>query len=109
MWFILHELGEVTAFNQHDRLEAVCHAIEERLEDLAARRCAGTISDDAFIAAVLEIESLEVTPHGLTASRTRDDWTIFQLKMNGTNEICASFEFRPEAEQIRRIHGACDS
>lgn len=67
------------------------------------------ISDDSFIAAVLEIEARDVTPQGLTltASHTLDNWIVFTLKMNGTNENCASFEFLPESGEFRR-GASCD-
>jgi hypothetical protein len=93
---------------KHPHIEAVCHSIEQRLEELAVKHCDQTISDDAFIAAVLEIEAKEVRPHGLTltASRTRDHWTVFQIKIDGTSEICASFEFLAQTGEFRR--GDCD-
>ena len=96
---------------KHDLLEAVCHAIEEQLEDLAEERCWGAISEEAFIAAVLDIEAEEVAPQGLTlvASHTLDEWTVFKLKMNGTNETCAGFEFLPETGEFRRSASACDA
>jgi len=89
----------------HDQRKAACLAIAERLKDLAAKRCDGSISQDEFIAAVLEIESNEVTPHALTltASNRADGWIVIRLKINSTNQICASFEFLPETGEIR--HG----
>ena len=100
----------MTPTQRHDLLEAVCHAIEERLKDLAVKRCNGIMSDEEFIAAVLEIEARDVTPQGLTltASHTRDHWIVFNLKMNGTNENCASFEFLPERGEFRRGSSQCD-
>jgi hypothetical protein len=101
----------MTAPQNHERLEAICHVIEKQLEELAVKRCNGSISEDAFIAAVLEIEAREVRPHRLTltASHTLDEWTVFSLKMNGTNDVCASFEFLPETGEFRRGRSKCDN
>jgi hypothetical protein len=95
---------------RHEHLDRLCEEIGERLKRLALQRCDGTISEGTFIARVLEIESSEVSPHDftLTASNTLDDWTVFKLKVNGTNETCAAFEFRPETGQFRRVGSACD-
>jgi hypothetical protein len=94
---------------EHALLEEICHAIDERLERLAAMRCKEAITEEAFISAVLEIEAREVTPHGLTltASDTGDGWTVFTLKMNGTNEVCAEFEFLPETGEFRHACASC--
>ena len=101
----------MTASEKHDLLEAVCHAVEERLKDLAVKHCNGKITDEAFIESVLEIEARDVTPQGLTltASHTRDDWTVFSIKINGMNETCAAFEFLPETGEFRRAKSKCDS
>jgi hypothetical protein len=100
----------MVAVKRHTHLEDLCHAVEQRLEKLARQHCRGEITDDAFLAAVLAIEAQEVTPIGLTltASRTRDRWTVFKIKMNGTNETCASFEFLPETGEFRRDCSECD-
>ncbi|MDR3406326.1 MAG: hypothetical protein P4L99_27830 [Chthoniobacter sp.] len=94
----------MTPAQKHDLLEAVCHAIEERLKDLAIQRCQGIIDEESFISSVLDIEARDVTPQGLTltASQSSDGWTVFQLKMNGTNETCAAFEFLPQTGEFRR-------
>ena len=94
----------------HQHREAVCHAIKDELQELAVQRCQGAISENDFIAAVLEIEAREVAPAGLTltASHTRDDWTVFTIKINGTNDICAAFEFLPETGEFRRDCAACE-
>jgi len=101
----------MTASQKHDLLEAVCHAVEERLKRLAVERSNGVLTEEDFIAAILEIEARDVTPQGLTltASATRDDWLVFQLKMNGTNETCAAFEFLPETGEFRRSSLKCDT
>jgi hypothetical protein len=85
-------------------VEGVCHEIEQHLKKLVVEHCEQTISDDAFLCAVLEIEAREVRPHGLTltASRTRDHWTVFQIKKDGTNDLCAAFEFQPQTGEFRR-------
>ena len=100
----------MVALLRHDQLEILCHAIERQLEGLARRHCSGDLADDAFIDAVLAIEAQEVTPLGLTltASQTRDRWTVFKIKMNGTNETCASFEFRPETGELLRGCSECE-
>jgi len=43
----------------------------------------------------------------LTASNTRDDWTVFKLRMKGTNDDCAAFEFLPETGEFRRVGSEC--
>jgi hypothetical protein len=102
---------DVVTANHREKLEAVCHVIASELEDLARQRCRAEISEEQFINRVLEIEAREVTPHQLTltAAHTRESWTVFTLKMNGTNEICASFEFSPETHQLRRRCADCDA
>jgi hypothetical protein len=96
--------------DSHEHLEAVCHAIGHHLEDLARQRGRGTISEEAFIQKVLDIEAEEVTPKGLTlmASNTIDDWTVFKVKMSGSSEVCAAFEFLPETGEFRRVGTNCE-
>ena len=93
-----------------DHLEAVCHAIGRLLQDLAQGRCSGEISEKSFIETVLKIEAEQVTPGGfiLTASNTRDDWTVFKLRIKGSDETCAAFEFLPESGEFRRVGSECD-
>jgi hypothetical protein len=92
--------------NSHEHLEAVCHAIADQLKDLARKRAAGEITEAAFINMVLKVEAEEVASKGmtLTASHTADDWTVFKIKINGTSETCAAFEFLPETGQFRRLN-----
>jgi len=101
----------MTTLISHDlpKLETVCHAIAGRLERLARLRCRGIISESTFVDFVLKIEAEDVRPHGLTltASNTIDDWTVFQLKIDGANEPCAAFEFLPETGKIRRLTQTC--
>jgi hypothetical protein len=94
----------------HDHLEAVCHGIGRHLQKLAQGRCSGEISEKSFIETILKIEAEEVTPGGfiLTASNTRDDWTVFKLRINGSDETCAAFEFLPESGEFRRVNSECD-
>jgi len=108
-WFTTGELCSMADLNQHEHLEAVCLAVKDHLQELAVKRCNGTISEEQFIDAVLRIEAQEVTPKGLTltASNTRDEWTVFRIKINGTNKTCASFEFLPETGEFRRGE-SCD-
>jgi hypothetical protein len=102
----------MTTLISHDlpKLETVCHAIAGRLERLTRLRCRGIISEPTFVDFVLKIEAEDVRPHGLTltASNTIDDWTVFQIKINGANEPCAAFEFLPETGEFRRsVHTHC--
>jgi len=92
----------------HEHLEAICRAIADRLKDLAQRRSCGEITEQAFIEAVLKLEAEAVRPNGmtLTSSNTLDDWTVFQIKIDGTHETCAAFEFLPETGEFRRA-GHC--
>lgn len=85
-------------------LEAVCHLIAAELQTLAVQRSNGGLSEEAFIAAVLEIEKKEVTPKGLTlvATNTIDDWLVFKLTYTGSSQSCAAFEFSPETGEFRR-------
>jgi hypothetical protein len=89
----------------HEHLEAVCRAIADQLKDLAQKRSSGVISEQSFIGAVLKIEAEEVVPRGmtLTASNTADNWTVFKIKINGTSDVCAAFEFLPETGEFRRV------
>ena len=90
-------------FHPHSQLETACHAIAARLERLARLCCRGTITEQTFIDLVLKIEAEEIRPSGLTlvASNTRDEWTVFNVKINGANEPCAGFEFLPETGEFR--------
>jgi hypothetical protein len=101
---------EMSAADHHKHLEEVCHALGDRLKDLAQKRCSGVLSEQTFIDLVLRIEAEEVAPKGLTltASNTEDNWTVFNLKINGSNEVCASFEFLPETGEFRRAGTQCD-
>ena len=101
----------MNASENHDFLEVVCYAVADQLEELAIERCQGSMTEETFIKAVLEIEAREITPHGLTltASHTLDNWTVFSLKMNGTSESCAAFEFLPQTGEFRRKASHCDS
>ena len=96
--------------SQHEHLEAVCHAIAGQLQQLASERSSGALSEEAFISRVLALEASQVHPHGLTliGSHTSDDWTVFKIKVDGTAEICAAFEFLPETGEFRRASCACD-
>lgn len=93
----------------HDHLDGVCHSIGRKLRELAAQRGNDLLSENAFIKEVLRIEAEEVRPHGLTltASNTLDDWTVFKIKVNGTGETCAEFEFLPETGEFRRVGFQC--
>lgn len=84
-------------------LEAVCREIGGELERLARARASEAMSEAEFVAAVLEIEAREITPHGftLTASNTRDDWTVFTVRVQGCKQACATFEFLPETGEFR--------
>jgi hypothetical protein len=103
-------LPYVVALISHAQLETLCHAIERQLEELARQYCQGEIAQESFMKALLIIEAQEVTPLGLTltASETADHWTLFKIKMNGTNETCASFEFLPETGEFRRGCHQCN-
>ena len=94
----------------HEHLEGVCQAIGLLLKDLAQGRCSGVISEERFVDTVLKIEAEQVIPGGftLTASNTHDDWTVFKIKMNGSGETCAAFEFLPETGEFRRVGSECD-
>jgi hypothetical protein len=98
----------MTAFAHHDHRDSVCLAIKDQLKELAQQRSQGKISEEAFVAAILEIEARQVTPRGLTltATQTRDGWIVFKLKINGRNDTCAAFAFLPETGEFRRSE--CD-
>jgi hypothetical protein len=93
----------------HEHLERVCQAIGLLLKELAHGRCSGVISEESFVDTVLKIEAEQVIPGGftLTASNTLDDWTVFKIKMNGSGETCAAFEFLPETGEFRRVGTEC--
>ena len=94
----------------HEHLEGVCQAIGLLLNELAHGRCRGVISEESFVDTVLKIEAEQVIPGGftLTASNTLDDWTVFKIKMNGSGETCAAFEFLPETGEFRRVGTVCE-
>jgi hypothetical protein len=93
----------------HDHLDRICHSIGQKLRDLAAQRGNDSLSEIEFINEVLRIEAVEIAPHGLTltASNTLDDWTVFKIKVNGTGETCAEFEFLPETGEFRDVGFHC--
>src|SRR3954453_17731017 len=92
------------AFDSHERLEVLCERIGSSLEALARMRTSGLLSEERFVQAVLEIEAAVVSTAGftLTATNTSDNWTVFTLRISGTQEPCASFEFLPETGEFRR-------
>jgi hypothetical protein len=94
-----------TVRDDEEALEAICHAVGRRLEELARQRFHGRMSEEDFIAAVLKIEAEDIAPHGLnlTASNTIDDWTVFQVRKNGGSDACAAFEFLPETGEFRPV------
>ena len=75
------------------------------MQALAHGRSAGTISETKFVDAVLQIEADEVSHHGfsLSASNTIDNWTVFVLRIEGSADACAQFEFLPETGEFRRV------
>jgi hypothetical protein len=93
------------AIAERENLDALCHSIGQRLEQLARDRSNGRLSESAFIVEVLRIEQEEIAPKGLTlvASNTIDDWTVFKLKKRGDNDSCAAFEFLPGTGEFRRV------
>ena len=62
------------------------------------------LSEERFVELLLRIEEEAVKPanFNLTASNTIDDWTVFKLRVNGSEEVCASFEFLPETGEFRQ-------
>jgi hypothetical protein len=87
------------------KVETTCREIGEHLKELAHARARGLISEERFVGMVLKIEAEQVRPHGLvlTASNTRDDWTVFKLRFAHSHETCATFEFLPETGEFRRV------
>src|SRR4051812_6761766 len=86
------------------RLREACHRIGLLLRELARKHSAGKISEERFVELVLQLEEEEVSPAGLvlTASNTRDDWTVFKVRVKTASEPCAAFEFCPESGEFRR-------
>lgn len=84
-------------------MRTVCEKIGRRLEELARGRAEGLLTEPEFVDGVLQVEAVEVAPHGfaLTASNTIDDWTVFKLRQIGCSEPCAAFEFLPQTGEFR--------
>jgi hypothetical protein len=85
-------------------LENLCHDVGATLRKLARDRCFRGLTEAQFTDAILQLEADQVTPHGLslTASNTRDGWTVFTLKIAGKKEACSVIEFEPETGEFRR-------
>ena len=106
----MHPAQETTALDPHERLKLLCERIGGSLEALARMRASGLLSEERFVESLLAIEADVVSTSGftLTASNTRDDWTVFTLRITGNEDPCASFEFRPQTGEFRRAgSGPC--
>jgi hypothetical protein len=92
-------------------LEETCHAIGHFLRILAEERCSGDISEERFVQSVLKLEAEHVTPHGFTLSAcdTDDGWIAFEVRVVGSGETCAGFEFRWETGEFRRLDCGTDA
>ena len=90
--------------DSHERHEIICRDVGAALRTLARDRCFHGLNDAQFTAAILKLEADEVTPHGLTltATNTRDGWTVFTLRVDGKKEPCSIFEFLPDSGEFRR-------
>jgi hypothetical protein len=66
---------------------------------------AGRQTDEEFAHALLELETVRLRPNGVTlaVSHTIDGWITVLMKKNGTGQLAAAFEFRPESRQFRRL------
>ena len=66
---------------------------------------AGRRTDHEFVDALLELEAARLRPNGITlaVSHTIDGWITVLMKHNGTGQLAAAFEFRPESRQFRRL------
>lgn len=96
--------AKTLAVDAREVLENLCHDVGAELRKLARDRCFRGLTEAQFTAAVLKLEADEVTPHGLnlTASNTRDGWTVFTLRIDGKKEACSVFEFQPDSGEFRR-------
>jgi hypothetical protein len=85
------------------KLREACHNIGQILRELAYKHSDGRISEERFVELLLKLEEEEVAPAGLvlTASNTRDDWTVFKVRVKTASEPCAAFEFCPETGEFR--------
>jgi hypothetical protein len=85
------------------KLREACHSVALRLRELARKHSSGRISEKRFVELLLELEAEQVAPAGLvlTASNTRDDWTVFKVRVKAASEPCAAFEFQPETGEFR--------
>lgn len=76
----------------------------DELRGVAVTFCAGGYSQNEFVEALLRIEEQKLRPHALTlVSHTFDEWITILLKQNGSGQLCAAFEFRPESRKFRRF------
>jgi hypothetical protein len=90
--------------DSHERHEIICRDVGAALRALARDRCFRGMTEAEFTDAVLKLEADQVTPRGLTltATTTRDGWTVFTLRVEGRKEPCSIFEFLPESGEFRR-------
>jgi hypothetical protein len=89
------------------KLREACHTVALALRELARKHSAGRISEERFVELLLKLEEEQVAPAGLvlTASNTRDDWTVFKVRVKAASEPCAAFEFQPETGEFRAAEG----
>jgi hypothetical protein len=85
------------------KLREACHKIVLTVRDLARSHSSGRLSEERFVELLLKLEEEQVTPAGLvlTATNTRDDWTVFNVRVKAASEPCAGFEFRPQTGEFR--------
>jgi hypothetical protein len=98
------------AVDSREQLETQCRDVGATLRTLARELCFRGLSEEQFTAAVLKLEAERVSPLGLnlTASNTRDGWTVFTLRINGRKEPCSIFEFEPDTGEFRRAGSGPD-
>ncbi len=88
----------------------VCRAIGEELRKLLAERGDNPICERTLVEDLLRFEAEKAAAQGLilTASNTYDDWTVVLLRVKGSSEPCAGFEFLPETGAFRAVGSPCE-
>ena len=92
-----------------EALILLCGAIDGELRALVAAHASGRLTEPQFVDAMLRIETERAARYGLTltASHTYDEWTVVNVRLSGSPNPCASFEFQPASGRYRDVGAIC--
>ena len=92
-----------------EQLSALCREMDAEIRALVAAQSSGNLNNQGFVERLLRFEAERARANGLvlTASHTFDDWTVVSLRVRGSGEPCASFEFQPATGRFREVGSAC--